>query len=224
MTLVSYTSDPKRAERAVVFDEEGKVIKGYDGEVYEEGEVVRGLSGEAVRILQKLDEEQVGKDLRELYDEGYRSLAVVFMHSFTYPGKKVCFHSSRSLVLLISNLSSSDHELRIKELATSTGFTHISLSSSSLPMIRIVARGTSTTADAYLTPILQKYIDGLFSGFDPSLRETSLKESMSAGEAERTTSVEFMRSDGGLTDVQGFSGLKSIREYRDVAYYSGYTC
>lgn len=55
VTLAGYTSDPNRLERAVVFDEEGKVEKGYDGEVYGEGEVVRGLSGEAVRILKKPD-------------------------------------------------------------------------------------------------------------------------------------------------------------------------
>ena len=97
-------------------------------------------------------------------------------------------------------------------MASKIGFTNLSLSSSSLPMIRIVARGTSTTADAYLTPVLRAYIDGFFSGFDPSLRETSMKESTSADELRSSTSVEFMRSDGGLTDVGGFSGLKSIRE------------
>lgn len=79
-------------------------------------------------------------------------------------------------------------------------------------MIRMVARGQSTTVDAYLTPVLLKYIDGFFSGFDPSLRETNSgsKRPTNAEEAERTTSVEFMRSDGGLSDVSGFSGLRSI--------------
>ena len=78
-------------------------------------------------------------------------------------------------------------------------------------MICMVARGVSTTVDAYLTPVLLKYIDGFFAGFDPSLRETNKKgATTSAEEAQRTTSVEFMRSDGGLTDVAGFSGLKSI--------------
>ncbi|KAL8283634.1 hypothetical protein RQP46_005429 [Phenoliferia psychrophenolica] len=188
VTLLGYTSDPNRVERAVVFSEDGKVEKGYDGEVYAEGEVVRGLSGEAVQILKKIDVEGIEKDLQKLYDEGYRSLAIVFMHAFTYP----------------------DHEQQVGALASKIGFTNLSLSSSSLPMIRIVARGTSTTADAYLTPVLRAYIDGFFAGFDPSLRETSLKESTSADELSRTTSVEFMRSDGGLTDVGGFSGLKSI--------------
>ncbi|KAI5481244.1 5-oxoprolinase [Pseudohyphozyma bogoriensis] len=191
VTLVGYTSDPKMKEREVKFDEKGKVVRGYDGEEYEgkegeEGEIVRGVSGEAVKVLKKIDEEKVKSDLQKLYDEGYRSLAVVLMHAFTYP----------------------QHEQLIHKLATSIGFTFISLSSSSLPMIRIVSRGTSTTADAYLTPVLQKYIDGFFGGFDESLRQGA-KEGYGEGEEGRTT-VEFMRSDGGLTDVEGFSGLKSI--------------
>lgn len=86
VTLMGYTSDPRRAERAVVFDDEGKVRKGYDGEEHAEGEVVKGLSGEAVRIIKRLDVEEVTKGLKALYEEGYRSLAIVLMHSFTYPG------------------------------------------------------------------------------------------------------------------------------------------
>lgn len=66
-------------------------------------------------------------------------------------------------------------------------------------MIKMVPRATSATADAYLTPVLQAYMDGFFSGFDSSLRDGS------AG-----TRVEFMTSDGGLTSVEHFTGLKSI--------------
>ncbi|GAA6004515.1 hypothetical protein JCM10207_000913 [Rhodosporidiobolus poonsookiae] len=188
VTLLGYTSDPKQAERAVQFDEEGKVTRGYNGEEHEEGSVVRGMSGEAVHILKRVDEDKVREDLQKLYDDGYRSLAIVLVHSFTYP----------------------DHEQQIGRIAESIGFTHLSLSSSSLPMIRIVARGTSTTADAYLTPVLRDYIDGFFAGFDESLREAAHEENKSREQAMRETTVEFMRSDGGLTDVSDFSGLKSI--------------
>ncbi|BGO97667.1 putative 5-oxoprolinase (putative) [Rhodotorula toruloides] len=188
VTLLGYTSDPKHPERAVKFDEEGKVAKGYDGAEHAEGSVVKGMSGEAVHILKKVDEEQVERDLRKLYDDGIRVLAIVLMHAFTYP----------------------EHEQQIARIAQKIGFEHISLSSSSLPMIRIVARGMSTTADAYLTPVLREYIDGFFSGFDESLRETSYRETKSKEQAQRETTVEFMRSDGGLTDVSDFSGLKSI--------------
>jgi hypothetical protein len=59
-------------------------------------------------------------------------------------------------------------------------------------MIKMVPRGVSATADAYLTPILRAYLDGFFSGFAQLPR------------------VEFMSSDGGLVDVSHFSGLKTI--------------
>jgi 5-oxoprolinase (ATP-hydrolysing) len=67
-------------------------------------------------------------------------------------------------------------------------------------MIKMVPRGMSSTADAYLTPILREYLNGFFDGFDEELR--------SGGEG--TARVEFMASDGGLLDLDNFSGLKSI--------------
>lgn len=67
-------------------------------------------------------------------------------------------------------------------------------------MIKMVPRGVSATADAYLTPILKKYLDGFFKGFDAQLREGG----------HDTARVEFMGSDGGLLDLKNFSGLKSI--------------
>ncbi|SCZ97643.1 BZ3500_MvSof-1268-A1-R1_Chr4-3g07328 [Microbotryum saponariae] len=217
VTLVGYTSDPKRAERAVRFDEQGQVEKGYDDEHHPPGSVVKGWSGEAVQILKKPDEQALKTELQKLYDEGYRSLAIVLMHSFTYPGAFISHKSSlpASLFLTQGQSGATDHERQIESIAQSIGFEHISLSSASLPMIRIVARGTSCTVDAYLTPVLLKYIDGFFSGFEPSLRETNQANALeptstSPEEPPRTTSVEFMRSDGGLTDVRGFSGLKSI--------------
>ena len=85
-----------------------------------------------------------------------------------------------------------DHELLVGKVASSLGFEHISLSSELLPMIKMVPRGVSATADAYLTPILRAYLDGFFSGFAQLPR------------------VEFMSSDGGLVDVSHFSGLKTI--------------
>ena len=67
-------------------------------------------------------------------------------------------------------------------------------------MIKMVPRGISSTADAYLTPILRKYLDGFFGGFDETLRSGGVG----------TSRVEFMGSDGGLLDLDNFSGLKSI--------------
>lgn len=123
-----------------------------------------------------IDLEQIRKNLKSIYDEGYRSLAVVLVHSYTYP----------------------DHELAVGSIASEIGFPQISLSSQLLPMIKMVPRGVSSTADAYLTPVLRKYLDGFFKGFDEKLKEG------------KSGHVEFMGSDGGLLDLRNFSGLKSI--------------
>ena len=202
---MGYTSDPKAEEHAVQFDDEGRVVRGYRGKGWDgltdaegPGRIVRGLSGEAVRILKtpgsypsilfilvtiffliiSTDLEAVEGDLKKLYAKGYRSLAIVLVHSYTYP----------------------EHERAIGNLARSLGFTHVSESAQLLPMIKMVPRGVSSTADAYLTPILREYLDGFFNGFDAKLKDGRLM----------SPRVEFMGSDGGLLDLNNFSGLKSI--------------
>ncbi|TFY82827.1 hypothetical protein EWM64_g1180 [Hericium alpestre] len=67
----------------------------------------------------------------------------------------------------------------------------------------------SSTADAYLTPILRDYLDGLFQGFDKSLHERT-HNAHAPDKKGRAPRVQIMGSDGGLVDVKGFSGLKSI--------------
>jgi 5-oxoprolinase (ATP-hydrolysing) len=90
-----------------------------------------------------------------------------------------------------------EHEKQLGKLAASVGFTHISLSNEIMPMIKIVPRGTSTTADSYLTPCIQNYIKGFVDGFDDGLKNGS-------------TSLQFMQSDGGLVPVDNFSGFRAI--------------
>lgn len=102
----------------------------------------------------------------------------MFVHSYTFP----------------------EHELLVGKTAREIGFTHVSESSQLLPMIKMVPRGVSSTADAYLTPILRQYLDGFFDGFDEKLKDGRLL----------SPRVEFMGSDGGLLDTKNFSGLKSI--------------
>nr|GAT59086.1 predicted protein [Mycena chlorophos] len=185
VTLVGYTSDPNAEEHAVQFDDAGNVSRGYRGKGWDgvgdaegPGDIVRGLSGEAVRILARPDADAITSQLQALYDEGYRSLAIVFAHSYTFP----------------------DHERLVGDLARKVGFTHVSESAQLLPMIKMVPRGVSSTADAYLTPILRDYLDGFFGGFDEKLKDGKV----------RSPRVEFMGSDGGLLDLDNFSGLKSI--------------
>ena len=69
--------------------------------------------------------------------------------------------------------------------------------------IKIVARGTSATADAYLTPEIKKYIAGFNKGFEGDLGNKAARQ-------DRGTRCEFMQSDGGLVDVSKFSGLRAI--------------
>lgn len=147
-------------------------------------EVVQGLSGEAVRILKKASEPSIRTQLQEIYDQGYRSIAVCLVHGYTFP----------------------DHEALIGEIAKDIGFGHVSLSHELMPMIKLVPRATSACADAYLTPAIKKYIAGFEAGFKGGLGTDSIKNHGGSKGAR----CEFMQSDGGLVDVSKFSGLKAI--------------
>jgi 5-oxoprolinase (ATP-hydrolysing) len=153
-------------------------------EVGEDAELVRGTSGEAVRILQKPSEDKIRSQLQELYDSGLRSIAVCLMHGYTYPR----------------------HEALVGKIAKDIGFEHVSLSHELMPMIKLVPRATSACADAYLTPAIKKYISGFASGFAGGLGTKSVKRE----EGSKGARCEFMQSDGGLVDVDIFSGLKAI--------------
>lgn len=146
--------------------------------------LVRGLSGETVRILKRAEEQEIRKKLQEVYNEGIRSIAVCLLHGYTFP----------------------DHEALIGRIAKEVGFGHISLSHELMPMIKLVSRATSVCADAYLTPAIRKYIDGFQSGFEGGLGTRSVQKEQGAKGAR----CEFMQSDGGLVDVDKFTGLKAI--------------
>ncbi|KAK5119216.1 hypothetical protein LTR85_007830 [Meristemomyces frigidus] len=149
-----------------------------------DAELVRGLSGEAVRILQRPDESGIRKQLQEVYDSGLKSIAVCLMHGYTYP----------------------HHEALVGKIARDIGFEHVSLSHELMPMIKLVPRATSACADAYLTPAIRKYIDGFQKGFAGGLGTESVKKE----EGSKGARCEFMQSDGGLVDVDIFSGLRAI--------------
>lgn len=139
------------------------------------GELVMGSSGDMIRILKPLDESRVRQMLKDLRAEGVDTLAVCFTHSHIFP----------------------HHETRVKDLALEEGFTHVSLSSSvAANMIKMVPRGSSASADAYLTPEIKKYVRGFAKGF----RDGNLDD----------VRCEFMQSDGGLVNHDNFSGLRGI--------------
>ncbi|MBU6466712.1 MAG: 5-oxoprolinase, partial [Burkholderiales bacterium] len=89
------------------------------------------------KVLEALDEEALRADLAGAYASGIRSLAIVFMHGYRY----------------------TEHETIAKRLAQEVGFTQISTSHETSPMMKLVSRGDTTVVDAYLSPILRRYVD-----------------------------------------------------------------
>lgn len=138
-------------ERVQVLREENKVELGLDPYKSKPGREAfvlppeaKGITGEWCRILKPLDEKKLRVDLQRVYDKGIRSLAICLMHSYTIVA----------------------HEERVGTIAKEIGFTHVSLSSRIMPMVKIVPRGFTSCADAYLTPAIYRYIDTFVSGFD----------------------------------------------------------
>ncbi|KAE8382334.1 Hydantoinase B/oxoprolinase-domain-containing protein [Aspergillus bertholletiae] len=146
-----------------------------DKDCFSGARIVEGVTGEKFRVVQELNLEEVRSELQRYKEQGYQSLSVALVHSFAYP----------------------DHERQIGALAESMGFS-VTLSSKLQPMIKIVPRGMSAAADAYLTPVIKTYIDSISSSFEGGL------------ERQHECRFEFMQSDGGLVDFRRFSGLKAI--------------
>jgi 5-oxoprolinase (ATP-hydrolysing) len=174
VTLEDYAEDPTRHQTKVEVKHED----------YKNNDLVKGLSGEAVRILRRPEDSQIREQLKGLYDDGFRSIAVCLMHGYTFP----------------------DHEALVGKLAKEMGFEHVSLSHELMPMIKLVPRATSACADAYLTPAIRKYISGFQAGFEGGLGTESVKKE----KGDKGARCEFMQSDGGLVDVDQFSGLRAI--------------
>lgn len=138
----------------VVYEIDERVVLEQASEVFdispidwENPSIVKGLDGGAVRVIRKPDLNEVAKTLRHILDMNISSLAISFMHSFTYP----------------------EHELLVAKLAREVGFKHISISSTLQPMIKYVARSNSVTADAYLSPLIVQYLKKLSSGIKGGL-------------------------------------------------------
>jgi 5-oxoprolinase (ATP-hydrolysing) len=119
--------------------------------------------------LTPVNVEQVKKDLQAVYNTGIHSCAIVSMHSDRYP----------------------EHEQQVAQVAQQIGFTQISVSHQVSPLMKLVSRGDTTVIDAYLTPILRRYVNQVASQL-PNVR------------------LMFMKSDGGLTHAAQFQGKDSI--------------
>lgn len=136
--------------------------------------------GERVRadgtVETALDEAAIERDLRALYDAGYRSLAIVFMHSWAYPA----------------------HERAAARIARAIGFPQVSVSHEVSPLMKLVGRGDTTVVDAYLSPILARYVNRVAS-------ELGIADNKEGGPR-----LSFMMSSGGLTAAHLFQGKDAI--------------
>ena len=142
------------------------------------------VTGEAVRVEKEPDLEKVKADLEALHASGFRSLAIVFKHAALFP----------------------DHERAVAAVARSVGFSQVSLSSDVSPVVKMVPRGYTATADAYLTPHIARYITAFQSGFDGGL----MAEAAAGGGGSAGGRLSFMQSDGALAPVASFSGHRAI--------------
>ncbi len=129
-------------------------------------------------ILKKLNLNKIKEDLIKFKSKGFKSLAIVLMHGYKF--KK--------------------HEELIEKVALKIGFDQISISSKVSPLVKIVCRGDTTVADAYLSPVLNKYIQNFTSNLTNSLNNNN----------KIKKSVYFMMSSGGLTSALNFKGKDSI--------------
>src|SRR5262245_7679583 len=120
-------------------------------------------------VVTPLDERSARADLEAAYAEGFHSVAIVFMHGYRFP----------------------EHERRVAEMAIEAGFTQVSVSHQVSPLMKFVSRGDTTVVDAYLSPILRRYVDQM------------------AGELPGSR-LMFMQSNGGLADARRFQGKDSI--------------
>ena len=120
-------------------------------------------------VVEALDEKRLKEHLVTQYGQGLRSVAIVFMHGYRY----------------------TEHEKAAKHIAQEVGFTQISTSHETSPMMKYVSRGDTTVVDAYLSPILRRYVEQVASEM-PGVK------------------LFFMQSSGGLTDAHVFQGKDAI--------------
>ena len=125
-------------------------------------------------IITPLDTTKAREALSRAYGKGYRSVAIALMHGYKF----------------------TDHEKRLGDMARQSGFTQVSLSHEASPLIKLVSRGDTAVVDAYLSPILRRYIDRVASALN--------------ADSGGCDSLMFMQSSGGLTDAARFQGKDAI--------------
>ena len=136
----------------------------YEQVVEIEGRV--GIDGEEIETL---DEASARRHFAAAREAGINACAIVLLHAWKYPA----------------------HERRLADLAREAGFTQVSASHAVSPLLRLIPRGDTTVVDAYLSPILRRYVDQVAAEL--------------AG-----TRLYFMQSNGGLAEAHAFQGKDAI--------------
>ena len=121
------------------------------------------------KVLVALNKQQARTEMKAVYERGIRSVAILLMHGYRY----------------------TRHERLLKRIAEEIGFAQISVSHEVSPLMKLVGRGDTTVLDAYLSPVIRRYVDQV---------------------ADQTEDVRlmFMQSNGGLTDAHNFQGKDAI--------------
>ena len=120
-------------------------------------------------VLQPLADDALRGELQRAFDAGLRSVAIVFLHGYRF----------------------TRHEATAARLAREVGFTQVSASHATSPLMKLVSRGDTTVVDAYLSPILRRYVEQV-AGEMPGVK------------------LFFMQSSGGLADAHAFQGKDAI--------------
>src|SRR4051812_38425343 len=137
--------------------------------LYEEVIEVDERLGAHGDVVKPLDETRADRELRAAYQRGVRACAIVLMHGYRFPA----------------------HERALEAIARRIGYAQISVSHRVSPLMRLVSRGDTTVADAYLSPVLRRYVQRVADAL-PGVR------------------LQFMQSSGGLSDAAGFHGKDAI--------------
>jgi 5-oxoprolinase (ATP-hydrolysing) len=125
-----------------------------------------GAHGDVVRAP---DLQQAERDLKVAFDRGIRACAIALLHGYRYP----------------------QHEQQLETLARRIGFVQVSVSHQVSPLMKLVARGDTTVVDAYLSPVLRRYVNQVAAQL-PGVK------------------LQFMQSSGGLADAEQFQGKDAI--------------
>ena len=121
-------------------------------------------------VLRPIDIDAARAGLQQAFDQGSRAVAIVLMHGWRWTA----------------------HEAAVADLAADIGFPQISVSHRVGPLIKLIGRGDTSVIDAYLSPVLRRYVDRVVASLGPATR------------------LSFMQSSGGLPDADAFQGKDAI--------------